>query len=148
MSQSQFDRTPYQRETVFSQTALHGIQLDTCLARLFFSALNIDALQQGIRYMVWKKSCKKHVIGRQSEDELKIVMRSIYLQHSVNKDQEVVKQVRDLNTIVIATCVTRILSELAQYLGYVRDASQLPTYMDRGMSTSVKGDKTLEQYRG
>jgi len=42
----------------------------------------MNLIQDGIRYQVYLKTDKKHIIDKQSEVELEIIMRSIYLQHS------------------------------------------------------------------
>ena len=49
---------------------------------LFFSGENIDNIQEQIINIVYKKSGGKWKIGRQSDTQLKIIMKSIYLQHS------------------------------------------------------------------
>jgi hypothetical protein len=118
------------------------------IARLFFSRTNVDALQDGIRYKVWTSSSKKLVIGRQSEVELGIVMRSTYLQNSKNAEgtrDGVVAQVRDLNALVLDYCVPKIVQEASMYQQFLRDASTLPTPMSHGEFASMKGSRVLEQ---
>ena len=68
----------------YKEEALRGIQTESTLSQVFFSKQNIDLIQNQIRYNVWIKSNKMHIIGRQSDTELEIVMRSIYLQYSKN----------------------------------------------------------------
>jgi len=129
---------PYHKEALRGGFNINDVNV------LFFSQQNIDALQQGIRYSVWKKSCEKHIIGNQSEDELKIIMRSIYLQHSKNLPYNIVEQVKELNTIVLGYCVPRILAELSMYESYLDRVSKLPDPMAYGTNESVKGTKVLE----
>ena len=43
----------------------------------------------------------QYTIGPQDCDALKIVMRSIYLQHSANQPTDVTSQIRELNNNVI-----------------------------------------------
>lgn len=128
----------------YQQEAIKSIHADNELAHLFFSRDNIDALQQGIRYMVHKKSCGQYTIGNQSETELAIVMRSVYLQYAEHRPYGVVEQVRELNGLVINYCVPKILEEVRIYLHYKKDISQLPIPMDRGEFISAKGTKVLE----
>ena len=132
------------KNTDFKTEALCGIFQDNQLAHVFFSRENIDALQQGIRYMVYKKTCGKHTIGNQSETELQIVMRSIYLQHASHKPYGILEQVRELNTYVIEYCVQKIVEEINIYMHYKKDISALPVPMDRGEFISSKGTKVLE----
>jgi hypothetical protein len=87
-----------------------GIHTSNQLNTLFFSAKNIAAIQHGIRYNVYTRSNKKYIIGNQSEQELKIVMRSVYLQNSKNLDFNIIDQTRELNAVVLAFCVDQVLS--------------------------------------
>ena len=73
------------KEPKYERTVLKGNHCDNILNQLFFSKKNMDIIQNGLRYRVWEKSDKKFVIGRQSETELVIIMRAIFLQHSKNK---------------------------------------------------------------
>ena len=43
------------------------------LSQMFFSKENIDLLQDLIRHTVWERSNRRHVIGRQSDLQLKII---------------------------------------------------------------------------
>ena len=70
----------------YKNESLRSIQTESLLSKTFFSSENIDSLQNMLRYNVWLKSNKRHVIGRQSETQLHIVMRSIYLQYAQNRD--------------------------------------------------------------
>ena len=101
-------------------------------------------MQDGIRYKVWKETGERYVIGKQSDQELRIVMRSIYYQYAKHLPNDVVGQVRDLNAKVIEWVVPEILSNLRQYEKYRQDASQLPMPMERGPLLTQKGTKTLE----
>ena len=124
--------------------SLRGIQQQSPLSDLFFSRMNVDALQEGIRYKVYIQSNKKRVIGRQSDTELEVIMRSIFLQHSnAVSGASLVEKVRSLNEKVLAFCVPLILREIQQYSTYRNDISQLPVPMDRQQNVSSAGDKFL-----
>lgn len=123
--------------------SLRGIQQQSPLSDLFFSRVNLDALQQGIRYRVYTQTDKKRVIGRQSDTELEVIMRSIFLQHSNTASGSLVDKVRGLNEKVLAFCVPIVLREIQQYATYRNDISQLPVPMDRQQNVSSAGDKFL-----
>jgi len=108
---------------------------------LFFSQKNVDALQQGIRYKVFSRSSK--IIDNQSEREIRVIMRSIYLQYSRNLNTNIIEQVIDLNSKVLDYIVPKIIIEVKQYDTYIRDASTLPDPIDRGLNTSITGTKFL-----
>lgn len=110
---------------------------------VYFSKENIAALQQGIRYSVFRESQK--VISKQNETELMVIMRSIYLQYAKNLPNNILAQIRELNARVLDYVVPKITVELNQYDTYIRDASGLPVPMDRGQNTSVTGTKFLRQ---
>jgi hypothetical protein len=145
---SQGSSSPYQlyeesRPNVFQQEALRGVQENTPVSNLFFSQLNINALQDGIRIRVNKLSSTHAVIGRQSETELGLIMRSIYLQTSKDSNSNVITQVRGLNEKVLDYAVPIILRELSQYSTYRKDISTLPVPMERQQNVSSAGSKFL-----
>ena len=127
----------------FQFNAIRHIHSESDVGDLFFSQKNIDILQDGIRYMIYNKTNQRHVIGSQSETELQIVMRSIYLQYSKNQADDVVSQVRELNTKVLDYVVPRVLSELNQYVNYKHDITYLPVPLERSKNMSTTGTKFL-----
>jgi len=139
-----YNMTDFKRDSTFYKEATRGEIMGNDVSRLFFSDLNIDALQEGIRFLVWHNTCKKHVIGRQSEEELKIIMRSMYLQHSKNLPFAILEQVRELNGKVLEYAVERIINELDIYTKYRDDLSSLPVPMQHATNTSSRGTKVLE----
>lgn len=143
------DIPAYQRTNIdnrtFSSEATVGQMQSTPLSELFFCADNINILQDGIRYRVWMETDQKYVIGRQSDTELKIVMRSIYYQFAMNQASDVIGQVRELNKKVLEWVVPEIVSNLKQYEVYRKDASTLPMPLERGQLATSKGTKVLEQ---
>lgn len=116
----------------------------TPLARLFFSRLNLDALQQGLQWRVFSESGGRYNISRQSDTELHIIMRSIYLQESRNIPHDIVGQVRVLNASVLEFCVPRILEEIRMYTQFQQDISTMPVPLPRGEIASQKGSRVLD----
>lgn len=127
---------------IFNKEALKGIQTTSLLAQVFFSQKNIDGLQKMIRYHVWLVSEKRHTIGRQSDRELQIIMRSIYLQNSKNLPDKIVEQAKMLNKLVLDYCIPRILSSVEQYLMYKKDVSSMPVPIARSVNLSSAGTKS------
>jgi hypothetical protein len=128
----------------FSREAVSGIHTNTPLNTMFFSRENIKALQQGIRFLVAKRSNNQFVIGNQSETELQVIMRAIYLNDAQHKPYAIIEQVKELNKLVLDYCVPRILEEVRMYNHYKSDVSQLPMPLDRGEFSSSKGLRVLE----
>jgi hypothetical protein len=141
-----YDMYKEQKQNMFvSEEAIKNIHTKNELSDLFFSRENIDILHDGIRYLVSKKTCGKFVIDRQSENDLIIVMRSIYLQYGEHKPLGLVEQVKELNTRVLEYCVPKIIEEIKIYMQYRNDISSLPVPLSRGEFVSSKGTKVLEQ---
>jgi hypothetical protein len=128
----------------YGHAARAGVHTSTPLNELFFSKMNMDAVQDGIRYRVYVESNQRFVIGRQSERELMVVMRSIYYQYARHMPTDIVGQVRELNARVIEWCVKEVLSNLLQHEQYKKDISQLPIPLPRAPIASMKGTRTLE----
>lgn len=128
-----------------SEEAVRSIHQENEISLVFFGRQNIDYLQEAIRYLVYTKSCQKHIIDKQSESDLLIIMRAIYLQNAKHLPYKVNDQVKQLNTLVLNYAVPQILQEIQQYLYYRKDISALPIPMDRGEFISAKGSRVLEQ---
>jgi len=116
----------------------------TGVSKLFFSMENINLLQSGIRNKILNDTNGEFNINRQSDDELKIVMRSIYYQYGKNLPENVREQVLDLNTKVIIWCVPQIISNIKQSQQYIKDISTMPIPLERSVLPSNKGMRVLE----
>jgi hypothetical protein len=127
----------------FQVEALYGIQETSTLNQLFFSKKNMDIIQDMIRYTVYEKSSKKFVIDRQSDVELEIIMRSIYLQHSPNLPNKIKEQITYLNKLVSDWCAEQIIPEVNQYLGYIKEIEYMPVPIDLPLNLSSKGSRSL-----
>ena len=113
------------------------------LNKTFFSSENIEIIQNNIRHSVWSKSNHKFVIAPQSETQIEIIMRSIYLQYSKNLSYNIKEQIEELNNLVLTECVPNIMSNIKQYIGYKQDLNSGPTFMDHPKNVSSAGSKSL-----
>lgn len=127
----------------FQEEVLYGIQETSKLNQLFFSKANMEIIQNKIRYEVYVKTDKKHIIDRQSEVELEIVMRSTYLQHSPNLPNQIKEQIKYLNDLVANWCVEKIIPEVYQYYGYLKEVEYMPVPLELPQNLSSKGTRTL-----
>jgi hypothetical protein len=132
-----------ERMNNFQVEALYGIQETSTLNQLFFSKKNLENIQNMIRYNVYEKSQKKYVIGKQSDIELEIIMRSIYLQHSPNLPNKIKEQISYLNKLVSDWCVEQILPEINQYFGYMKEIEYMPVPLELPLNLSSKGSRSL-----
>lgn len=127
----------------FQVESLYGIQETSKLNQLFFSKKNMDIIQNNIRYTVYNKTNKKHIIDKQSDIELQIVMRSTYLQFSPNLEYNYKEQLEYLNGLVVEWCVAHIIPQLEQYIGYLKEVEYMPMPIDLPVNLSSKGSRTL-----
>ena len=121
--------------------SLDGIITSTIVSEVFFSRKNIDNIQKNIIKGVLKKSYEKYKIGNQSEKELQIIMRSIYLQNSVNSDSNIQLQIKNLNNLVLDYCIPNILINVTQYIGYLKNIDTIPNGVPDAISDNIIGDK-------
>jgi hypothetical protein len=119
----------------------------TDVSSIFFSDNNVNLLQTGIYNKILNISAGKYNIGRQSDTDLKIIMRSIYFQYGKNAPNNIKEQVLELNTRVIDWCVPEILANIKQSDKYIMDISTLPIPLDRSILPTQKGLRTLEMMK-
>jgi len=124
------DKIAYDSKTTEYREALNGNWQDSILSKAYFSKNNIQIIQNSIRAGVHKLSKEQYVIAPQCVDTLKIIMRSIFLQHSANMKTNITEQIKNLNNIVTDYCVPKIYSETKGYLKYLHDASTMHIPID------------------
>jgi len=123
--------------------AVTGQWENTPLSNAFFSGNNIMIIQNALRAGVHSASKGEYLICPQDEDNLKMIMRSIYLQNSKNNMTNIPSQIEKLNKIIVDMFVPKICNEAKAYLIYKRDASTMYTLMDHPIHSAIS-DKTLE----
>lgn len=127
--------------------AIRSVHSKNPVSSLFFSRKNVDVLQDGIRYGVYKATNGTYVISRQSDTELQIIMREVYMQHGKFIPYNVIDQVRDLNAHVLDFCIPRIVQEINMYQKYKHDIGTPRHIIDRGEFVSSKGSRVNELKR-
>jgi hypothetical protein len=111
--------------------ALNGTWEHNTLSNLFFSDKNIQIIQNGLRAGVYKMSNEQFVIPPQNIDNLKIIMRSTYLQYAEHYPDRITEQIERLNNIVLDYCIPSVYNECIAYLKYSKDQSTLVMPFDR-----------------
>lgn len=127
----------------FADKSSQNILSETPLSNMFFSDTNLEALHEGIRYIVYSRTNPSQIIDRQSDTELRVIMRSIYLQYAKNQPDNLVEQTRALNERVLDFACNRVLTELEQFVNYRKDVSTLPVPMEPAKNVSQKGQRFL-----
>jgi len=137
-----YDRIPAHQPSGY-RDALQGNWTDSPLSLAYFSKENIMMLQNGIRKGVYDKSKGQYLVGNQSEDVLKVIMRSTFLQYSANMLDKITDQIKSLNKIVLDYCIKQVYGEAQGYQQYLYDASTLVVPIELPVLSSTD-DKTLE----
>jgi len=119
-----YDKIPANQCATFREPTL-GQWNETELSKAYFSKENIQIIQNGIRSGVYDKSNGQYVVAPQDCDTLKIIMRSVYLQHAANQPNNITGQIEQLNQIVLDYCIYHVYSEAQSYMKYLYDVSTL-----------------------
>ena len=121
--------------------ALTGTWESSTLSDLYFSAENIQILQNAIRAGVYKMSGNKYVVAPPNIDTLKIIMRSTYIQYAEQDLERIKEEIQRLNKIVLDYSIPATYNESVGYLKYREDQSTLVMPMD----LPVKYDRAYKQ---
>jgi hypothetical protein len=124
----------------FTDSVSH-IHTPTSLTQSYFSRENVDLVQNEIIKRIYNQT--GYVISRQSDTNLQVIMRSIYLQYGKNLPCQIKEQVLELNEEVYKECLRIMIPNIQQTIGYRRDLNKLPVTMNRAINVSSKGTKTL-----
>ena len=138
-----YERNPVQ-DMFFSDANI--ILLQKLLA-YHVSKQNVDVIQKGIQTEVYRISGpKKWMIDPQDVDEIKMIMRAMYLQYGKNRRGEVKDQVKELNAHVLDYSIPNIITNAKQYVKYANDVSTLPVPLENPKYTSSAGTRTHPDY--
>tara|TARA_X000000950_G_C13578615_1_gene522565 strand:- start:99 stop:569 length:471 start_codon:yes stop_codon:yes gene_type:complete len=133
-------QTPYS-----FNSSTKSVQGESPLNKLFFSTQNVEIIHNQIINKVSNKTGYR--IARQSDTELQIIMRSIFLQYSKNQPCNLKEQVEDLNRKVLDYAVNRIIIEISQYLEYKDTVAKLPLPLNHPRNLSNSGTKSLSFFK-
>jgi hypothetical protein len=119
------------------------------LTGLFFSNDNVNLLHEDIRKYIYFNTKNNSIIAKQSDIELKIIMKSIYLSNrpKLTDFKNIIEQVKFLNKTVILECARIIKTNLSQHLHYVKELNSMPQFQELPKNVSSKGTKNLEMYK-
>jgi|SRR3989344_4245275 len=128
-----------------AESMIKGIHQYNLLNNAFFSRENIQIIQNRLKFRVFEESKGKHRIGNQSEADLLIIMRYIYLQFSKNLPYDIPKQIKELNELVVDEVLPQVFASIDQHLQYLKDISRPygNGLIDRPTYVSSAGTRTL-----
>lgn len=126
----------------FHKEAVAGLQYPTELNQAFFAKDNLDRLQEEVRQRVYQASgSKQWVIDRQSDDEMKIIMRGVYLQNARHRVGETQQELAELNETVLTFAVKDVMTAVEHYMTYVQTLAEPVTPLDQPNASSMRGTK-------
>jgi hypothetical protein len=125
------------------QDSVSTIQELTPLSQKYFNKENVDKIQQKIIEHVRVKSNNEFNIGRQSDLQLQIIMRSIFLSYGKNMNANINTQIHELNKMVVDECIKTIVPNIKQYLHYRDDISKPRHIIEHSVNVSSSGSKQL-----
>lgn len=129
----------------FSNQMLKSQLCTNKLSEHYFSKCNLDHVQQLLILNVANITNSQYKIGRQSDRELLLVMRHIYLHEASNKNDNIVSEVNRLNNIVINKIMPKLLSNIEQHVTYINDINTPLRIMDAPVNVNSSNSRgTLE----
>lgn len=135
------DKIQKNEKTNYSN-ATQGLMENSLLSITFFSADNIENIQNALRSEIYELTNHSYKIDIQDTDQLKIIMRSVFLQYSSNATHDIEGQTKQLNKKVLEYAIPQVHNELIGYINYKKDISGPPTLMP--LPQSLATDKTIE----
>jgi len=113
----------------------------TPLSDLFFSRKNVDYIQYMMKVLVQKETGL--IIGRQSDEELLIIMRSTFFSDAKNLPTNIPQQVAELNAKVLKYAVyNEIIPKVKGYNTFLYDNLRTNVVLPQEKFISQKGSRT------
>lgn len=136
-----FEKISIKNKSTEYREALVNVWENNVLSQVFFSAENIQIIQNAIRKGVYDMSKQKYNVPNQNIDALKIIMRSTYLTYAEHHPQDITGQVERLNGLVLDYCVPFVFNETKFYMKYLEDQSTIAMPFDK----TNKNDRVYKQ---
>jgi len=136
-----FEKISIKNKATEYRESLINVWENNVLAQVFFSAENIQIIQNAIRKGVFDMSKGKYLVPNQNIDALKVIMRSTYLTYAEHHPDKITEQVERLNNLVLNYCIPFVFNETKFYLKYLEDQSTIAVPFDK----SNKNDRVYKQ---
>jgi hypothetical protein len=119
-----------------ASTILNTLQVDPDPINIaFFSQANVDRLQKELQKLVLRH--KRVRIERQSDNNLLMIMRSIYMMNRPHNPT-----VEMLNQKTLHDALESVSDNLDLYATYAATEERMKNVMDWGINTNVRGTRT------
>jgi hypothetical protein len=125
------ERVAARNKSTEFREALTGTLEENDFSKAYFSAENVQIIQNGIRAGVYERSGNKFTVAPQNIDQLKIIMRSYFLKFADIGTTRIREEIASLNARVLNYCVNEVYSAALSYRKYIDDISTLPVPLDK-----------------
>jgi hypothetical protein len=130
-----FERsTPSIKSSTDYRNATSTIQQESNISLMFFSAKNIQYIQDTLKKEIYTRSNGLYRLLPQNEDDLKTIMRAYFLQYVEYDLQNETGELKRLNGLVLDFLIPRLMNESESYVKYIRDQSTLVMPFDRSVA--------------
>jgi len=126
-----FEKINIDNKSTDYRRAVCGVQQLNELSEKYFSASNMDFIQDKLKSGVLQKSKGKYILPNQNVNTLKIIMRSVYLEYAIYETTNIDGEITRLNNIVIENCIEKLYNESVAYEKYCYDQSTIAMPIDR-----------------
>ena len=90
-------------------------------------------------------SNNQYNVGKQNEDQLKMIMNSIFVENSRNQNTDAASAIKSLNTLVLQYAIPQVFNSVESHIKYKRDITNIATPMSNPVMTTK--NKQLRQHR-
>lgn len=149
-SSSIFLATNPQADLLREQMITNLIKIPACnhteLEEVFFSEKNIDLLNKKIILGIFKMTNGEYNIKLQTNENLLIVMRYIFIEYAKHLPTDIKTQIKELNCAVINEVIPQLITNITQHTTYLKDISSplvpLPSPINTRKSKTQKSITT------
>lgn len=124
---------------------LKGIECPTPLSEVFFHQSNIDLIQKAVIGRTYKLTGV--IIPAQDESNVKIVMRSVYLQLSPTLRGNLKANLKELDAVTIDEILADIIPTIQMQTHYETTINGPTSVIERPAYTSKKGTDCVKHSR-
>lgn len=147
-----FERIKEESNKDYVEMALKGDFYKSCgndrnvdeVGKLFFSKENFNRIQKMIKREVLIKTKGVFKLEtNQDESDLLVAMRAVYYEHAKFLPNNIIRQVKELNTKLIDYMLPDMITQIKQSYTYIQEINQPLKPIDRPINVNNAGRRTL-----
>lgn len=114
------------------------------LSLMFFSEENMKRLQKQIKQEVYTQTKGQYKLEcDQDNSDLFIIMKAIYLSQGKYLPNNIVRQVKQLNKLVIDEIIPDMITNIKNYYGYIQEINKPKEMLPLPINVNNAGRRTL-----